>query len=54
MKNRLFIMLVASLIISILTVPTVYASECPGAYSIEENVVYLSDGSYIVKQINKP
>lgn len=53
MKNRLMIMLIAALIVSIFIVPTVYASEFPSTNSIEENVVYLSDGSYIITTITE-
>lgn len=53
MKSRLFIMLIIALLVSIFAVPTVYASEYPTINANEENIVYLSDGSYIITVVTE-
>ncbi len=46
MKRYQFTVLVAALLVSILVLPTAYASECGTIHAGEGNIVFLPDGSY--------
>lgn len=52
MKKRLLTMLIIALFASSLSIPTVYATECPIEYTRDEDVVYLPDGSYVITTIS--